>query len=179
MQSPLVVSENRIEFSNYKFNKVGYSISIALMFMMGITPILFLTLILINGGKPFLGLLFVFGIFGFASYFFYRLATWNKFGKEYFILSDNKLIYQPKAKNISYKTIEFQIENTELSIVKISDAVTYNGAKENLGWLFLNDGETKMKTNIKSPLSILYELTKSLEKWNIKNNSLLDELKEH
>lgn len=178
MIEPLINSKNRIELRNFKLNKAGYSISIVLMSIMAISPFLIITLLIMNGVKPALGQLFIFGVFGLSAYFFYRLATWNKFGCEYFELSDDKLIYRPKAKNISYKIIEFQIEVLEVSVVKTSDTVFYNGVKENLGWLILDDGVNKINTTIKSPISILDQLIQNFEKWNIKNNSFLNELKE-
>nr|WP_294858828.1 hypothetical protein [uncultured Fluviicola sp.] len=180
MEQPLRITSEKIELSNFKLNKTGYFIALFLMYLLIALPVLAFTLIVSFGGRPAFGLI-LFSIFmGFGAYFFYRLATWNKYGKENFILDQerNLFIYQPEAKKISYKIIEFKIETLEVSIINSGENVDYQGSKYSTSWLKLDDGVTTIHTNIKSPKMILEELLKKLEEWGISTNLLLDEMKD-
>jgi hypothetical protein len=178
MVSPLTTSPEKIELSNFKLNKTGHVITLSLMYLMIVLPILAFILIIASGNKPAFGLVLFSIALGFGAYFFYRLATWNKFGKEIFILEKEVLIYQPEAKKISYRTIEFKIETLVVSIITVNEYVDYEGAPQAISWLKLDDGQTNIQTNIKSPRIIMDDLVKIFEEWGIKNNLLLDEIKD-
>lgn len=178
MTQPFISTADRIELSNFKLNKTGYIITVSLMYLTILIPILATTLILSTGGRPSFGLLISCTIFGFIAYFFYRLATWNKYGKEHFILENDLLIYKPEAKKISYKTIEFKIENLVVSIINSEDSVEYDGVKQNIAWLKLTDGQNSIQTNIKTPQSIIIDIVKIFEKWGINNDTLLEEIRD-
>jgi hypothetical protein len=178
MIQPFISTSDRIELSNFKLNRAGYIITVSLMYLTIFIPVVVTTLILSTGGRPSFGLLISCAIFGFIAYFFYRLATWNKYGKEHFILENGLLIYKPEAKKVSYKTIEFKIENLVVSIINSEDAVEYNRTKENIAWLRLNDGQNSIETNIKTPQSIIINIVHIFEKWGINNDTLLEEIKD-
>lgn len=178
MQLPINTSRNKIELSNFKLNKTGYSITLSLMYITILVPIMVSVLIFSTGGKPTFGLFISWAVFGFIAYFFYRLATWNKHGKENFILENNTFIYKPEAKKISYKSFEFPLENLVVSLVSSSDQIEYEGVNQNIAWLQFSDGEKTIQTNIKSPQSLIIEIIKTFENWGIKNDLFLDEIKD-
>ncbi len=178
MLSPVIITSNHIELSNFRLNKSGYSITLILMYITILIPVIVSILIFSSGGKPSFGLFISWAIFGFIAYFFYRLATWNKHGKEYFILENDRLIYKPQAKNISYKIHEFNVENLVVSIVQSTDTVTYDGVTQNLAWLRFREGENSIQTNIKTPQSVILGIVQTLEARGIKNDLFLDNIKE-
>ena len=178
MLSPVISTANQIELSNFRLNKAGYSITLTLMYLTILIPIIVSVLIFSTGGNPSFGLFISWAVFGFMAYFFYRLATWNKHGKEYFILENDTFIYKPQAKNISYKIQEFKLENLVVSIVQSTDHIEYNGVNQPIAWLRFSEGETSVQTNIKTPRSLVIEIIKTLETWGIKNDLLTDEIKE-
>lgn len=180
MEQPLNITSGKIELSNFKLNKVGYIISLFLMYLMIGIPVLAFILILSFGNKPAFGLILFSIALGFGAYFFYRLATWNKYGKENFILEKerNLLIYQPQAKKISYRTVEFNIETLVISIINSGENTNYEGSKHSISWLKLDDGTTTLHTSIKNPRIIMDDLVKTFEEWGIKNDLLLDEIKD-
>jgi len=180
MEQPLIITSGKIELSNFKLNKAGYIISLFLMYLMIGIPVLTFILILSFGNKPAFGLILLSIALGFGAYFFYRLAIWNKYGKEIFLLENEKglLIYQPEAKKISYKTSEFNIETLNVSIINSGENADYEGSKHGISWLKLDDGVTTIQTNIKSPRIIMDELVKKMEEWGINNTLLLDEIKD-
>lgn len=178
MISPVIISPNQIELSNFRLNKAGYFITLSLMILSVVLPILISILVLSTGGKPTFGLFISWAVFGFITYFFYRLATWNKHGKEYFILENETFFYKPVAKNISYKTIEFQLEKLVVSIINSSEQIEYDGVVQNIAWLQFNDSEKKIQTNIKTPQSFVIDIIKVLESWGVKNEQFLEELKD-
>lgn len=178
MHTPLIITPRKIELTNFRLSKAGHSITLTLMYVTILLPILITALILSTGGKPTFGLLICCAIFGFIAYFFYRLAAWNKYGKENFILDNDQLIYRPEAKNISYKTFEFQIEHLSVSIIHSEDIVEYEGVKQNIAWLRLDDGQNNIQTNIKTPQSVIHDIVRIFEKWGVKNTTLLEEIKD-
>ena len=178
MTQPFISSAEKIELTNFKLNKSGYYITLSFMYLMIAIPILAFIFIVSSGGKPAIGLLIFTIALGFGAYFFYRLATWNKHGKENFILANDLLIYKPEAKKISYKEFEFKIENLVVSIIDTEDRVEYEGTQQPIAWLKLSDGQNTIQTNIKTPKSVLIELTKVFEKWGIQNDRLLEEIKD-
>lgn len=178
MLSPVIITPNQIELSNFRLNKAGYFITLSLMILSVVLPILISILILSTGGKPTFGLFISWAVFGFITYFFYRLATWNKHGKEYFILENDVFIYKPEAKNISYKIVEFKLEQLVVSIVNSDEQVEYDGVTQNVAWLQFNDGEKDTQTNIKTPQSFVFDIIKVLETWGIKNEQFIEELKD-
>ncbi|TSJ42394.1 hypothetical protein [Fluviicola chungangensis] len=177
MLSPAIITSNQIELSNFKLNKTGYTITLALMYLTILLPIIISTVILSTGGKPSFGLFISWAVFGFIAYFFYRLATWNKCGKELFILEGDKLIYKPEAKNISYKHWEFKLDNLVVSIADSTDQIEYEGTNQQIAWLKFTDGTQHIQTNIKTPRSVVVELIRIFETWGIKNDLLLNEIK--
>jgi uncharacterized membrane protein len=178
MHAPLTTHLDKIELTNFKLNKSGYVITLLLMYLMITVPILAFMFILTSGNKPTFGFVIISVILGFGAYFFYRLATWNKYGKEHFIHENDLLIYQPEAKKISYKRIELNSENLVVSVVNSGESVEYNGTKQAITWLKLIDGEITIQTNIKMPQSVALEIIKTFEKWGIQNDLLLDEMKD-
>lgn len=178
MTRPFISTPDRIELSNFKLNKAGYVITVSLMYLTIFIPVAVTTLILSTGGNPSFGLLISCAIFGFIAYFFYRLAIWNKHGKEHFILENGALIYKPEAKKVSYKIIEFKIENLVVSIINSDDVVEYNGIKENISWLRLNDGQNSIETNIKTPQSIIINIIQIFENWGANNDTLWEEIRD-
>ena len=178
MNHPVTISGKKVELTSFKLNKAGYSITIALMIITLLIPILVSIFIFSTGGKPNFGLFISWTIFGFMAYFFYRLATWNKHGKEHFILEKDMFVYKPEAKNISYKTIEFKLEKLVVSMVSSTDQVEYNGVNQNIAWLKFDDGEKSIQTNIKTPQSLVIDIIQTLENWGIKNDLFLEEIKD-
>ena len=148
------------------------------MYFTILIPIIASAFILSTGGKPSFGLLISCTVFGFIAYFFYRLAAWNKYGKEHFILENDTFIYKPEAKKISYKSFEFKIEELVVSIVKSSDQVDYEGVSQNIVWIKFSDGEQTIQTNIKTPQSVILEIIRIFETWGIKNDLLIEEIKD-
>ena len=175
---PAIITDKTIELRNFKLNKTGYLIARSLMLVTILIPVIVTIVIFSTGGKPSFGLFISWAFFGFIAYFFYRLAAWNKHGKEYFILEKDAFVYKPEAKNISYKTVEFKLENLTVSIITSSDQVEYKGVNQNIAWLQFTDGEKNIQTNIKTPQSVVIELVKVFEKWGLKNESFLEELKD-
>ncbi len=178
MLPPVIITEKKIELSNFRLNKTGYFATLFLMYFTILIPIVLTVSILSTGGKPSFGLLISYAVFGFIIYFFYRLAAWNKYGKEYFILENDTLIYKPEAKNISYKNFELKVENLVVSIVKSTDQVEYEGINQNIAWIKLSDGEHRIQTNIKTPQSVVIDIIKTFETWGIKSDIFLEEIKD-
>lgn len=178
MSSPIIVTPNQIKLSNFKLNQTGYLITFSLMIVTILIPVIASVFFFSFGGKPSFRLFIFWTIFGFIAYFFYRLLTWNKYGKENFILEEDKLVYKPEAKNISYKTIEFKLENLVISSISSSDQVNYMGVNQNIAWLKLTDGENTIQTNIRTPQSVILEIIAVFESWGIKNDLFLEELKD-
>lgn len=178
MLSPVIITPNQIELSNFRLNKTGYLITLSLMIITILIPVFVSVLIFSTGGKPTFGLFISWAVFGFIAYFFYRLATWNKHGKEYFILEKDSFTYKPEAKNISYKTIEFNLEKLVVSLVRSDQQTEYEGINQNIAWLKFDDGEKNLQTNIKTPQSLVIELIQTFETWGIKNDLFLNEIKD-
>lgn len=178
MLSPLIISSDQVTLTNFKLNKTGYYMTLGLMYLSILIPILISTAIFSTGGKPSFGLFISWTIFGFIVYFFYRLATWNKHGKEYFIKDQDLLIYKPEAKNISYKIHEFKLEDLVVSVVRSTEETDYEGTIQSISWLRLSDGANTIQTNIKTPISVIHELVRTFETWGIQNDLFLEEIKE-
>ncbi len=135
MNKILQIHPNHISLSNFRLNKFGYLVTKILMYIFLVIPFILFISILGNGYKPSMGFFAFTVISGFAVYFFYRLLTWNKHGEENFIFSKNKLVYHPKAKNISFQIREVEIHQLSVSIITTEDQVTFEGNLEGLARL--------------------------------------------
>lgn len=178
MPSPLNITSKQAELTNFKLNKTGYFIALSLMYLVILIPITAFILIISSGAKPAFGLIVFSVAMGFGAYFFYRLAAWNKHGKEKYILENSVFIYQPEAKNISYKKFEFDIEQLIISIVDSEISAEYDGMKQGIAWLRLSDGKTTIQTNIKTPRSLILDLMKTFDDWGIVTEGNFENLRD-
>lgn len=178
MLSPLTITSQQAELTNFKLNKSGYRITLFLMYLVILVPVAAFIFIIISGAKPAFGFIVFSVLMGFGAYFFYRLATWNKHGKEKYILENGVFIYQPEAKNISYKKMEFNPETLVISIIHSEDSVEYGGMKQAVSWLKLSDDQTSIHTNIKTPRSLLLDLTQTFENWGITVEGNFEDLRD-
>lgn len=167
MSSPLTITSNQAELTNFKLNIPGYFITLFLMYLMISLPVIAVIFIISSGAKPSGGLLLFSVAMGFGAYFFYRLAVWNKHGREKYIVENDKFIYQPEAKKISYKTITFNLENLVITVVNSEESVEYDGMEQAIAWLRLSDDQTTITTNIKAPRSLIMDLVQKFEDWGI------------
>jgi len=167
MDKPCTITENKITLSNYKYNKTGYGISFGLMCLTICLPILAFILILATGSRLSVGFFFFTAAFGFIAYFFYRLATWNKHGREHFEIEGNQLIYQPEAKNISFQKYHLDIETLTIKVYRINELVHYNGEHTTLAKIQFITVDKQFENNIKTPMSIIREILNQLEIWGI------------
>jgi hypothetical protein len=103
METPFEITGNKITLKNYKDNKAAYTISFGFMYFCAAMPFIILTILLSSGFKVGGGFIFSFVLFGSIAYFFYRIATWNKFGIDLSIILKQKAF--PFKKENSTKQI--------------------------------------------------------------------------
>lgn len=177
MLEPLKIQPDHIILSNYKLNKTGFIITQILMFTFVLLPFVMLVSILKMGNSPAFGFLIFTCICGLSVYFFYRLSTWNKYGTENFIRSGENLIYHPKDKNISFQIRELDLKSTSVSMISVEESVIFNQIQEGLFRLKFDFDGNSFETSIKTPNSVLLLIIRDLEKWGVKSDEALHEIR--
>jgi hypothetical protein len=167
METPFEITGNKITLKNYKDNKAAYTISFGFMYFCAAMPFIILTILLSSGFKVGGGFIFSFVLFGSIAYFFYRIATWNKFGIEHFTVTEDQLIYHPEAKSLSFQKREFNKTDLKLTLNRTEDTVLYNGERQNLGKIGFHTSNMKFENNLRTPVSVLREILQHLEKSGI------------
>lgn len=179
MNKPYLLSDNGIELSNYRLNKAGYLITFILMYVTIAIPIIALCTILIYGSRLSIGYFIAATIFSFIAYFFYRLATWNKHGRELYQLKQGEFRYQPQAKKISFQVHSFDPESLCITLIQLEDQTSYNDEKMKLTKFRLQDASKTVETNIKTPNTVMMELLVIFQSWGIKTEGNFEELHEY
>lgn len=178
MDKPYTVSGNEIELSNYKPNKTAYFITSALLFGTMLIPVIVILVVLSGGGRLSIGYFLNAAVFGFIAYYFYRIRTWNQYGKEQFKLQQNQFSYQPKAKNLSFKEHVFDMENLIISFTKLDEIIVFQDEETALAKLRLNPNGQIVETNIKTPYPVILELLELFGQWGIRVEGNFEDLHE-
>lgn len=142
------------------------SIYLIMMIIMSITlilPLVTLFIYLKNGYALHLGLFIIMGLFGLIAYYFYRLATWNKFGKEHFYIQNKQFIYLPEAKSISFSKIVFSLAELNIQFSNLGDD------KSNV--FILKDDQITVNTKIKLMASDAKTITEEINHWIHSNHT--------
>lgn len=178
MNNPLIITPTKITLSNYKFNKTAYAITMVLMYITGALPVVAGIILLSSGVRLNFGFFITVVLFALMAYFFYRLATWNKFGKEHFLIQDGILTYAPEAKKISFKKQELPVDLLKLSLVRYNELDQFNDEEVSLGKIQFEIDNQVFENSLKSPIPILRELLQNLESWGVNTTIDFEELQD-
>jgi hypothetical protein len=147
--------EKHIVIESKPINSPIYLIMMIFMLVAVLLPVAVLLFYFANRYPLHLGLFFITGIFGLIAYYFYRLATWNKFGKEHFFIQNNQLVYKPEAKGISFSKVSFIPEKTTFTVRE----------NEEFASICVEESNVSIQTKIKLNKSDAQDILTHLNSW--------------
>lgn len=153
----VIYSDKHVVIETKQENTPVYKFMYLVMIFSICLPLLVLLFFITNGYPLQLGMFLLFGVFGLTAYYFYRLATWNKFGKEHFFIQNKSFIYMPEAKGISFSKVVFSIDGVVASQNETSTDQNCT--------LKLEESDLKLSTKIKLSPSDAQQIILEFEKW--------------